>query len=84
MCRMLQIFPQVIREVGSGFCHMYFYFLEFALVKISVAMMSIFGMTTTYCIFLSIVLTGSIVLIFIVPKTDKITLQQIEDNLTTK
>ncbi|XKL69229.1 hypothetical protein PGB90_006998 [Kerria lacca] len=76
-----QIYPTVIRDVGSGMSGIFGCFITFGIITISPLMIDKLGIPLTFSMYAVIVFVGSIILYFIMPETNNITLQQIEDKI---
>lgn len=76
------MFPQAIRDMGSGIALLYLSVLSFLIFESSTVIIRNWSVSTLYCMFAIIVSLCSIILYFVMPETDKRTLKEVEDEIT--
>lgn len=73
-----------MRDLGSGVTTIYAFVVIFVIVKTGPLMMEYVEIQFTFGVYAIVVLLGSAVLYFIMPETKNVTLQQVEDRLSSR
>lgn len=76
-----QLYPADLKEIGSCMSSIFAFLAMFVVVKTAPFLMSHLGAALIFVVYANIIVAGVILLYFIMPETNNITLQQVEENM---